>query len=469
MNRFFAGIRRGWRLWASALLLLGLFSLYVVTRDSGQGVPTAGDRPDGFTVPAGETREIEGVVTVRGDVVVEGILVMRPGSELRFESDDPGVGLWVRGDGVLDLRGSEKPPWRLDGREVVADLERDVVIRGGHTHITSSRPQSIRYVAFIGGGQADVLGRYPLHFHLMGDGSRGSIVEGAVCISCRNHAFVPHGSHGITFKDLVAVDTWGSAFWWDRGDSTNEVMWDHLLAVDTKTADGGQCPFGDKCQDGDFLLGRGENMTVRDSASVKSQLGQGFFWPSQANRIGGSSDKPNTWVFERNTVVSGVGGGISTWQNDIGEHVIRDSLVVGANLGVWHGAYVNGYQFFDVEIVADEVGIRQNARSGDDPRIMFQRVKVTAPIAVEFGEHVADTSVPSLFLDSELNGRIVVDDKGTRTLADFVDSGVNPGAIEFADSACSCSLIRVQNGDRAWRVTKAGAEQIDPFFDGPSS
>jgi hypothetical protein len=89
--------------------------------------------PDGFTVPRGEVWEFDPdrttVVEVAANVVVEGVLRMRPSSPrvrhtLRFVTVDEGsfigggmdpiptdVGLWVMGSGVLDIAGYSKRAW----------------------------------------------------------------------------------------------------------------------------------------------------------------------------------------------------------------------------------------------------------------------------------------------------------------------------------------------------------------------
>jgi hypothetical protein len=89
----------------------------------------AGDQPAGFTVPAGETWEVLGLVTTPANVVVRGTLRMRPGATLRFRNvseaafqggDTPtplasDVGLWMVDQGRLDAQGTPKTPWtRLD-------------------------------------------------------------------------------------------------------------------------------------------------------------------------------------------------------------------------------------------------------------------------------------------------------------------------------------------------------------------
>ncbi|MFD0350204.1 hypothetical protein ACFQ0M_37605 [Kitasatospora aburaviensis] len=118
------------------------------------------------------------------------------------------------------------------------NLTRSVRVEGSakgraHVHLTSSRRADVRHTALRWVGPrtdtseswkgpdgtapvtAPVLGRYGLHFHMLGDATRGTVVEGVVVRDAGNHAYVPHASHGITFRSCISHDTWEDAYWWD--------------------------------------------------------------------------------------------------------------------------------------------------------------------------------------------------------------------------------------------------------------
>jgi hypothetical protein len=104
------------------------------------------------------------------------------------------------------------------------NVTRDCQIEGpGHIHIHSSGAAAhrVRHAAPHGHRQAEyrtgvTSGRYALHLHHGGDGMRGTVVRGVAAIESRGRVFVPHASHGITFIDNVAVNSWAEAFWWDN-------------------------------------------------------------------------------------------------------------------------------------------------------------------------------------------------------------------------------------------------------------
>jgi parallel beta-helix repeat protein len=213
---------------------------------------------------------------MRGNLICEGVIEMRParrdvthtirfvgvdnrrfvgGGDVPLESD---VGLWVIGQGRLDCAGV------TTGGTVSAFGEtftvgRNVRIEGtpsgkAHLFIRSSVAQTIVGVAlrYMGAakptGNSDpqlsstfVGGRYALHFHKCGEGSRGSIIENCVAYDADNRGFVPHGSHGITLRRNTAWRTRMNGFWWDpSGDSdagindTHDLVLEDCIAVDVR-------------------------------------------------------------------------------------------------------------------------------------------------------------------------------------------------------------------------------------------
>src|SRR3989344_4551469 len=188
----------------------------------------------------------------------------------------------------------------------VLNLTRNVHIEGtgdgsakpdnnGRAHVIimgATSPQFIKYAEFklLGPrrytGEVNytvgVLGRYSLHFHHSGDGVRGSLVEGTVTRQSGGHAYVPHASHGITFRDTIAYDGWDDAYWWDpppkdpvRGvntsnpvNDTDDVLYDNAVAAFLK--------FDPAFRGGrlnGFFLGPGLRNAVRNSVAIGIQGG----------------------------------------------------------------------------------------------------------------------------------------------------------------------------------------------------
>jgi hypothetical protein len=71
---------------------------------------------------------------------------------------------------------------------------------------------NVQYTEFKYMGHFRALARYPVHFHVMGDTSRGMVVRGNSVWYSGNRAYVAHESSGILFEDNVSFDTVSSPY-----------------------------------------------------------------------------------------------------------------------------------------------------------------------------------------------------------------------------------------------------------------
>jgi hypothetical protein len=122
-------------------------------------------------------------------------------------------------------------------RGEVANLSRNVVVestdpRGvrGHTMYHRGSAGSISYSEFRHLGKKGVLGRYSLHFHLVGDTMRGSSVVGASVWDSDNHWLTVHGTDYLVVRDCVGYRSVGHGFYVEDGTETYNVF-DRNLAV----------------------------------------------------------------------------------------------------------------------------------------------------------------------------------------------------------------------------------------------
>jgi hypothetical protein len=430
-----------------------------------------GDYPRGFTVPAGKTWGIAGLVTTPANVVVRGRLVnqnergtrvpatlrfrnvretsMRGGADTVLASD---VGLWVVGDGEVALRGAPKTAWtralkaltagqtvidvarasgwrrgdrvvftptvgwgsangrvtnfydRYDVRTIasiagnrirvaalthphpllpggvgceVLNLTRDVKLQGttaGRSHATwmhARRPVRLSHVEVSRMGVPNRLGRYALHWHMMGNAARGSVVEGVVVHDAGNHAFVPHASHGMTLRNCVAHNVRNGAYWWDLDAFTNSSVWDRCVA--SRVGTGGRVA--------GFNLGLHDRRvanainTVKgcvavgmldddyDLAGLNSNDNAGYIWP-EIDIDDVSEDFLGTpWVFDSNLAHNCGGNGMFVWQNDAHSHLVSRSHIYNCSVGINHGAYGNRYVYRDIVMRGVHRAIWQHAAS----------------------------------------------------------------------------------------------------------
>lgn len=474
-------------------------------------------------------------LTASGSVEVLGELVMQPASGdvehvLRFEGVDESafvgggmdpvptdVGLWVMGSGQLLLEGEEKTAWDYEfdpawaGDEVVAapntpgnftdfepvtvtpapndlgyatellNLSRNVRIEGtedgySHVFIRSTQPQTMRYTAirYVAPtfGETDATGRYGIHIHMSGDGSRGSVVEGVVIRDAGNHAFVPHASHGITYRDTIAFNVLNEAYWWDPpGDdeededeeavqvnASNDIVWDRAVVagLDLGTE-------GNKNRLSGFYLGDGTNLTVSNSVAVGVRGGfdrSGFIWPESSRAV---------WTFENNIAHNNEANGIFVWQNNPEHHVI-DGFTAYYNswAGVDHGAYENAYQYRNLTLLENESGAVVSHALGevtDDSETQIWSNIVTNGATLYIEEHNTELEEPVRFVDCDFGLVEVNEEDSEPSQYDFVRCGLEPENFNV-DLAQPDSVFRVQQDDgTAYQLMGDGnVTEIDPFF-----
>jgi hypothetical protein len=124
----------------------------------------------------------------------------------------------------------------------VADLSRNVVVQSanpsgptGHTMYHRNSAGSISYAEFHRLGKAGMLGRYSLHYHLVGDTMRGSCVIGASIWDSDNRWLTIHGTNFLVVRDCVGYRSKGHGFFCEDGTEVYNVL-DRNLAIQAYTA-----------------------------------------------------------------------------------------------------------------------------------------------------------------------------------------------------------------------------------------
>jgi hypothetical protein len=475
---------------AGAALLAGL-GIQRARRAGNRTI--TGDFPNGFTVPAGEAWEIKGTATSAKNVIVNGILVMRPGALLQFRNTneasyvgggmdpiDTDVGLWVMGAGKLDAIGTTKTPWARTNTDPtwlstdelrstpvsptagkvstaftkggtlgtwnghtseILNLTRDVRIEGtaghrSHIFIRSTSPQTVKNVQirYMGPRRDNtasgfVLGRYGLHFHMMGDASRGSLVENVVVRDSGSWGFVPHESNGITFRGCIAQNMNSDGFTWDASTLTYDVVFENCVASDIVP------PSTTYFTMAGFMLGRGTGNICRDCVATCVRGGfssTGFEWPETANQT------PNVWTFNNNVAHNNGPNGIWVWQNDPNPHVVKNVVLFSNDQDIEHGAYENGYDYSDIRMEAatnESLKLHALSRITQPRNLLFENVVVhgrdRTPNAIRMTKHRLASETPVTFRNWRIDGLTA----HAVVIAQQDDGGFNPGNYDFV--ACT--------------------------------
>jgi hypothetical protein len=315
----------------------------------------------------------------------------------------------------------EVAPGRTFTAEVL-NLTRNVKIEGGkagraHLFIHSMQPQSIRRAAirYMGPRQPDgeytkgVTGRYGLHFHHCGHGSHGSVVSGVVIENCGSHAFVPHESHGVTFRQCISHNTIEEPYWWDQlppddpdGEPppTDYALYDRCVASLVESV-----PSFRGFRMGGFMLGARNGNQARGCVAVGVQGGAdsescGFAWGAGSGGV---------WTFEDCVAHNNRVNGIMVWQNSKSIHTINRFVGYhNGGAGISHGAYRNRYRYEDsvlygnrragviLHAVSDSVGIRLDRLLIDGGGL--------SEYALESPNHTLDPVLPVVVADCVFQG-----------------------------------------------------------------
>jgi hypothetical protein len=487
---------------------------------------TSGNSFGSETIAAGETWEFDPnastTVTVSGTLTVLGTLKMRPASSsvvhtLRLTGGNSSTGseIYVTAGGKLDIQGSTKTAWKRSGSDStwtgsdslrvtptalgsyssssftlggtpssvstpygtftaeVFNLTRNVVIEGTSGSYMkrimfegSTVSQTIKYAEIRYIGNANELGFYPLHFHKNGNATRGSLIEGVVVHHSDHHAFVPHGSHGMTFRNCVAYNIKGDAFWWDpyEGDPANDsddILYENCLATDIEG--GVVSPQGETA--GFYMGGGVGNKAIGCVAACtpRYNTNSGFHWGSKNNAT------DNTWVFEDCVSHNHGDWGVFVWQNTGTQNHQMTRYVAYSNGSgaVKHGAYNNwGYHYIDNVYWGNGGPVSLHAQvappQSTSTFISWQNTYFGGDPCIKIADHVLAATGPTIFLENTFGGRVLVDESQTgspqRGYVDFVRNLRDGKDLEASDFDIEWmqadSRIRVQR-------TNGTAFQID--------
>jgi hypothetical protein len=365
----------------------------------------------------------------------------------------------------------------------VMNLTRNVRIEGTasgkiHLFIRSTATQQIKYASFrhMGprkdrGGSAStelVAGRYGMHFHHCMDGSRGSLVEGNVIRDTGNHSYVPHVSHGIKFVDNIAYSVTETAFWWDPGDPTHDVIYDHNIVAVCKYVTGSlnmNAEDAPTFSSSGFGLNTGDGNICNNNVVVaggQGDTGEGaaYNWEAVINE--------GVWTFTNN-LAHNCNCGIRVWQNSTRNHVIEDFYAYHNQLGLFHGAYANSYTYNGGIYYGN--GLLIKAASANTNRVRLENFLVDGANLIDTGIEIIHSPLPGdkpVFIRNvtirNCKKAAVVDSAEPEVHSvDLVQCSV-AGNIVLHPQAAPTETIRVQPvSGKSYQLTHSGNSNIPAF------
>lgn len=365
----------------------------------------------------------------------------------------------------------------------VMNLSRNVNIEGtstgsAHIFVRSTSKQSVRFVGmrYLGprkdkngdGTKELVPGRYGIHFHHCMEASRGSLVEGCIMREINNHSYVPHVSHGITFLNNIAYNVVETAFWWDPGDPTHEIIYDrNIVAI---------CRY----------IPRSLNMNAEDAPTFSSSgfalnTGDGNVCSNNVVVAGGMGDvadggaynweavvNEGVWIFNNN-VAHNNDCGLRVWQNSTRNHVIEDYVSYHNKMGMFHGAYANSYTYTGGHFYG--CGMQLKAASVNSNKVRIENIIMNGAGMCDYGIEVIHSPLPGekpVFVRNVTirgyNKAAVLDSAGPEVHSTDLVQCMIEGAITVSSDAASGETIRVQpKSGTPYKITKSGKSNIATF------
>jgi hypothetical protein len=269
---------------------------------------------------------------------------------------------------------------------------------------------------------------------------------------------------GLTFDDCVAVQSAGSALWWDNADRSDDITVDRLAAVGVYAS---RTLTGKTSQESAVSLPGGDRVVMRNSVAAGargSSIAHGFNWPSSGDNAGQA-----IWEFQAGNVAhNNQGSGVRLWFNSFDDHVIANVLTYRHGLaGIENGAYVNAIGYADCLLLEDRLVQHASGRATKDGRpARFERITVEVPDgpALAIGRLRAAPSARTEFVDCTFRPgpgapavRLGNPETAQPFIALFRRCGITPDDIEFvtpfpAAIAKTSVLIEHEDG-RAWEIT----------------
>jgi cell migration-inducing and hyaluronan-binding protein len=101
--------------------------------------------------------------------------------------------------------------------------------KGGHIMVMNGARARLNWVELRNLGQKAVFGRYPLHFHQLGDGGERSYLKNSSIRDSFNRCLVLHGSNKLSLENNVALATLGHCVYFEEGSEVGNVLKNNLV------------------------------------------------------------------------------------------------------------------------------------------------------------------------------------------------------------------------------------------------
>lgn len=213
----------------------------------------------------------------------------------------------------------------VDERAEVALLSRNVTIEGeeatsgdgfgGQVMVMGGSTARVEGAELTRMGQKNILRRYPIHFHMLGDAGANSYLKDSSLHETFNRCVTVHGTNKLSLTGNVCHDHIGHGFFFEDGAEVDNTVTGNLGLTTRRPAEGERLLPSD-ADPATFWITNPDNV-LRDNVAAGSE-GNGF-WLAFPEHPTGLSTNANVWPrrtplgeFSNNTAHSNNGDGLHT-------------------------------------------------------------------------------------------------------------------------------------------------------------
>lgn len=161
-------------------------------------------------------------------------------------------------------RPTDNKSWSIELKAEVGLLSRDVKVQGdifsvidgfgGHTMVMGSESMDpgalyVEGVELYRMGQTGVMGRYPVHWHLLTDQAQGQYVRNSSIHHSFSRAVTIHGTDYITVEDNFCYDHLGHGIFLENGAERFNEIRNNVVLLTRRPADGEELTLSDNSHD----------------------------------------------------------------------------------------------------------------------------------------------------------------------------------------------------------------------------
>ena len=192
--------------------------------------------------------------------------------------------------------GGARETWDLDMRAEVALLSRNVTIQGdadsskdgygGHTMVMNGAAMHIDGAELTKMGQAGILGKYPLHWHMLGDAT-GQYVTNTSIHDTFNKGMTIHGTQNTWVENNAIYNNVGHTYYFEDGSEFGNVLVNNLGMNTRATENVDAGPIGsDHTAVSTYWVTNPDNHLIDNHAAGSDKVG---FWILAQDHTEGAS------------------------------------------------------------------------------------------------------------------------------------------------------------------------------------